>query len=91
MSQNEELQKKQLEVSAKVDTLQETVDATQAKIAALLENNATVVSDLKDQNEALKLQLEDSLTPEQLQAIIDANDAIIAKIDAASADVASTI
>lgn len=79
------------DLNTKVDSLQATVDAEQADIAALLATNAQVVTDLNAQITALNEQIAAGATPAQLQIIADGLTAISAKVDAASADVASTI
>jgi uncharacterized membrane-anchored protein YhcB (DUF1043 family) len=78
-------------LSTKVDEMQATIDAEQNDIAALLAINAQVVTDLTAQNEALTQQLAAGATPAQLQEVIDSNNAIITKIDAAKADIESTV
>lgn len=57
----------------------------------LLSINAQVVSDLTAQNATLTQQLADGASPAQLQDLINANAAIIAKVEATTADVASTV
>jgi uncharacterized membrane-anchored protein YhcB (DUF1043 family) len=91
MSLIDDLKAQNTILGEKVDSLQAAVDAEQADIAALLATNAQVVSDLTAQNALLQQQLADGATPAQIQEIIDSNAAIIAKIDAASADVSSTV
>ncbi len=91
MATIDELKTKVTDLDAKVDSLQSQVDAEQADIAALLATNATVVSDLNAQIAALQEQIANGATPEQLQEVADGLTAIAAKVDAASADVSSTI
>ena len=78
------------ELSTKVDELQATIDAEQADIAALQANNAQVVSDLNAQIAALQAII-DANPGVDAQPVIDSLTATIDKINAASADVSSTV
>lgn len=88
-SQQDALNKVQ-ELSDKVDSLQATVDSEQADIQALLATNAQVVTDLNAQIAALQAII-DAGGGADTQPIIDAMQAVVSKVEAASADVASTV
>lgn len=90
--QNQQLLlKKQLELMAtiqelndKVDQLQVALDAEQAEIAAILTKNSEVIAQLEAVVVTLQDTIANSATPEQLQAVSD-------KIDAAIADLQGTV
>lgn len=91
MANQADLQAKIDELSGKVDSMQQTIDSEQSDIAALLATNAQVVSDLTAQRDALQAIIDAGGTGVDLQPQIDSINAVIAKVDAASADVASTV
>lgn len=91
MSQLDDLKAKVSELDTKATTLQQTVDAEQEQIQALLTTNAEVVTGLNQQIATLQDQIANGATPEQLQEVATSLTAISEKIDAASADVASTV
>ena len=69
------------ELKALVETLQETVDATQAQVETLLsEKEATIVS-LQEQIAKLQALVDASPTPEQLQEVVDSLTATKADIE----------
>ena len=91
MSQLEELQSSVSNLTASVQTLQEKVDQEQAQIAALLETNTATVAALEAQIQVLNDQLANGISAEQIQAAINSLNDTKLMIDAASADVASTV
>lgn len=91
MSQLEELQSSVSNLTASVQTLQDKVDQEQAQIAALLETNTATVAALEAQIQVLNDQLANGISAEQIQAAINSLNDTKLMIDAASADVASTV
>ena len=91
MAQLEELQSSVSNLTASVQTLQDKVDQEQAQIAALLETNTAAVAALEAQIQVLNEQLATGISLEQIQAAINSLNETKLMIDAASADVASTV
>ena len=91
MTALEQLQQDVTDLNGKIDAMQIVIDQEQADIAALLANNAQVVTDLNAQIAALNEQIANGATPAQLTAISTELATIAAKVDAASTDVAGTV
>jgi predicted nucleic acid-binding Zn-ribbon protein len=71
--------------------LQTSLDNEQAQIAALLETNAQVVTDLNTQIATLKDQIAAGATPEQLQEVINGIAAITENIATTKTDLEGTV
>lgn len=69
MADSAQIKQQVTDLKSQVVTLQESVDAEQVQIQALLDSNAQVVTDLNAQIAALQAQLAGSPTPEDLAAI----------------------
>lgn len=87
----ESLQAKADEQAVAITDLQAAVDAEQADIKALLESNATVVTDLNTQIADLKAQIAAGIDPAAITAITDKIAASTASIVTAKEDIAGTV
>lgn len=87
----DDLKAKQVELETKIDGLQTSLDTEQAQIAALLETNAQVVTDLNTQIATLQAQIAAGATPEQLQEVINGFTAISEKLTTTQSDLEGTV
>lgn len=78
-------------LQTQVADLQSTVDAEQAQIAALLETNAGVVTDLNNQIVALQQQIANGATAEQLQEVINSLTNVTGSLATTKADIENTV
>jgi chromosome segregation ATPase len=91
MAKIDELKQQVTDLNEQLNDLQETVDMEQAQIEALLETNASVVTELNNQIAALQAQLADSATPEQLQEVITSLEEMKDEIATTRADIEATV
>lgn len=91
MADSAQVKQQIADLKAQVATLQESVDAEQLQIQALLDSNAQVVTDLNAQIAALQAQLAGSMTPEDLAAISTSLSEIVGSIVTTKEDIEGTV
>jgi chromosome segregation ATPase len=91
MAQIDDLKTQVADLKQQTADLQTSVDAEQAQIAALLETNAQVVTDLNTQIAALQEQIANSPTPEALNEVIAGLTEVKDSLATTKADLEGTV
>lgn len=78
-------------LNTKADQLQTSLDAEQAQVKALLDNNASVQQELNNKINDLTTQLNNAAKPEDILAVVNDVKAISDKIDTTRVDLEGTI
>ena len=87
----DELKTKITGLEGQVTELQTTVNEEQTQIAALLESNAQVVTNLNTQIATLTAQVAAGATPEQIQEVINSITTIAEGIATTKTDIEGTV
>lgn len=78
-------------LQTQVAEFQTALDAEQAQVQSLLDNNAAVVTDLNNQIAALNAQIAAGATPEQLQELANGITTIADNLATTKADLEGTV